>query len=57
MAPVSTRPEGRPLPYRGKALSDGIRTPETVGCKSQTPTLRLPVSRASLRYLASRQLA
>ena len=57
MAQVSTRPEGRPLPYRGKALSDGIRTPETAGCKGQTPALRLPVSDASLRYLASRQLA
>jgi hypothetical protein len=29
MAQLSTRPEGRPLPYRGKALSDGIRTPQT----------------------------
>ena len=57
MAQVSTRPEGGPLPYRGKALSDGIRTPETVGCKGQTPTPRPPVSAASLRYLASRQLA
>jgi hypothetical protein len=34
MAQVSTRPEGRPLPHRGKALSDGIRTPETAGCRS-----------------------
>jgi hypothetical protein len=27
------------------------------GCKGQTPALRPPVSNASLRYLASRQLA
>ena len=35
---------------RGKALSDGIRAPETAGCKGQMPSLRPPVSDASLRY-------
>jgi len=56
MAQVSTRPERRPLSYRRSGLSDGIRSPETAGCKGQTSASTSGLD-ASLGYLASRQLA